>query len=301
MKKVFKIGDIIVRRTYGNNPIGTYKVKALKDVETCHGKYDMVVEHFGKDSYAKKSDFYLPDKRTIDIHGQDKWNVNKLLTEGNKVDGDGYFGKYTLVTYQGKQAIVYCDNRDANVWVITDWYDKIFWKGNAWNPDNRWNCDKPLVVYKKNKGYNFSIIHGCGELCNEWLKSVGNKWEYSKISGEYFTGVDKNGNEVHISINGTIKPIKSVSEEVLLQELNKAKALPLNKIQTDWIDKDKPCMHITGFQYKGANMGKINQEMARKLIKNHNNFNSPFESAEWAIHNGEVVLVFHDYCDSDYD
>jgi hypothetical protein len=83
--------------------------------------------------------------------------------------------------------------------------------------------------------------------------------------------------------------------------LDIVKKYSIDEIISKWIDKDLPCGHIRGLEYKGAKVGKISKESAREYIKTHHTFNGTFNDIEWKVVNGGVMLVFCDYCDSDYD
>lgn len=48
-------------------------------------------------------------------------------------------------------------------------------------------------------------------------------------------------------------------------------------------------------------MGYVSIDKAKKLFETHNVFVGRFNSAEWQKINCQVVLVFRDYADSDYD
>ena len=47
--------------------------------------------------------------------GIKKWDINSILDkDSNKVPNDnGYFGGYTIIKFNGKSNIVYCDDRNA--------------------------------------------------------------------------------------------------------------------------------------------------------------------------------------------
>ena len=48
-------------------------------------------------------------------------------------------------------------------------------------------------------------------------------------------------------------------------------------------------------------MGYFIKKKKKKLFETHNVFVGRFNSAEWQKINCQVVLVFRDYADSDYD
>ena len=96
------------------------------------------------------------DNLKKDIDGKLKWVVNDILGDTkHKIPlNNGYFGSYSLIEYKGKQAIVFVDDSDAIVHVVTDFYDKILYgsKYDTWSGDYRYNNDKPVVVFDKNLG-----------------------------------------------------------------------------------------------------------------------------------------------------
>ena len=297
---LFNVGDKVLFRNYqSNNEIMT--IKDL-EVETHHSKLSkqdittdvtLLLDSGGTYRYTRNK-IYKPNQRTIDIFGKYKWAV-----KGVKQD-NGYFGSYSCIELDGKKAIVFCDDRDAIVKVVTDWYDDIIYN-NDWSGDYRWNSDKPIVVYDKDKGYNLNGVHENELLCDEWLNKIEPKWIYNKTLGYYVNGENKNGDKVIISEKGTIR-LESLSnpkniENVLksVEQFNKEDVLHL------WIEKNLPCAYIRGLEYKDSKWRFIDKNQAIELYKTHNSFDTQFNSVEWRVLDNQVTLLFRDYCDSDYD
>lgn len=297
---LFNVGDKVLFRNYqSNNEMVT--IKDL-EVETHYSKMceqDITTDvtlllDSGKTYKTTRNKIYKPNQRTIDIFGKYKWEV-----KGVKQD-NGYFGSYSCIELDGKKAIVFCDDRDAIVKVVTDWYDDIIYN-NDWSGDYRWNSDKPIVVYEKDKGYNLNATHVNKLLCEEWLNKIEPKWIYNNTLGYYVNGENKNGDKVIISEKGTIrleslsnpKNIKNVLKSV--EQFNKEDVLHL------WIEKDLPCAHIRGLEYKGSKHTFIDKNQAIDLYKTHTNFKGSFNSVEWRVLDNQVTLLFRDYCNSDYD
>lgn len=255
----------------------------------------------GKTERKKFSDVYLVDSRVLDINQKDKWQVNALLgATPFKVGMDnGYFGAYSIIEYKGKKAVVFCDDRDAIVKLVTAFYDDILCV--AWSGDYRCNTDKPCIV-KEDGLYNILEKHSNHLLCNEWLKDIECKWKYHNTLGYYLNGVNQNGEGVIITDKGTIRLANLATPKNLNNILAAANLLTTKQEIIDcWISKGLPCAHIRGLMYKGARHNLISKEEALKYIETHCRFSGSFNSAEWRILDGAVTLLFRDYCDSDYD
>lgn len=236
---------------------------------------------------------YKVDRRTLEVHGKYKWNVNGVPQY------NGYFGDYSVIEFDGKKAVVFCDDSDAIVKVVTDWHDDI--ECFSWSGDSRWNSDKPLVVFDKEKGYNINAPHVNQLLCDEWLKSVESKWRYSNNLGYHMAGENKDGERVVISTNGVVHFEKFCNSEYIYEVLESVKKYSNDEVLKLWIEKDYPCARIRGLEYKGAHWGRIDKETAIEMFKTHCNFAEPFNSVEWRVLDNQVTLLFRDYCDSDYD
>lgn len=252
------------------------------------------------------SRIYPADDLVLAIHKKDKWEVNRILGDAtNKVRQDnGYFGAYSLIDYQGKQAIVYVDDRDAIVNLVCGFYDKIFYgvgSSTYWDGDYRWNSDMPIVVYKKRVGYNMVSKHSNCLLLDKWMKSIDPKWCHNGTMGYYLKGVDKQGNNVIISTNGSVSLMSNTTPQNINELLSQVKTWTNEEIMQNWIEKGNPCAFIHGMEYKGARIGKVSKERAIELFKTHHSFNCTFNSAEWRVVDCQVTLLFREYADSDYD
>lgn len=242
------------------------------------------------------------------IDGKLKWNVNAILDEDSKKIGNsGYFGVYTLIKYKGKKAIVYHDDRDAIVNVRSGWHDDIlygmeFGCDARWDGDNRWNNDLPIVV-KDNGLFNMVAPHKDKLIFSEWFTDIETKWKYKPIFGRYhFVKATKtDGTKVLLFENGNIIPdTDGLAEEIstLMSTLN---AYTANDAEKLWVNMGNPCYHIVGLEYKGAKVGEVSTDEAKVLIKTHRRFGNNFNSLEWRVIGGRIVLLFRDYCNSDYD
>lgn len=311
MNAKFKIGDLVYGVSLGNERISTiveiidetYLRKICGTPITNH--YDVVLQyHNGETRKTEQCKLMLVDDAMLDLDGKSKWEVNSILGNAeHKVRMDnGYFGSYSLIDYKGKQCIVYCDDRNAKVVVKTNLYDKVYLtECGGWSGDYRWNSDKPIVVYNKRKGYNMLQPH-CGLLMiDTWLKSIETHWLSCKAFGYYLNGVDKKGNQVFITPQGSIRLAEEATAQNLDKTLQECKNMPIDQISKLWIEKGMPCAFIRGLEYKGARASKVSKERAIELFKTHHGFGNYFQSAEWRILDGQVTLLFREYADSDYD
>lgn len=295
MEKNFKVGKEVLFKSYEyNSHIATIMaIEPNKVKQTRFGTFtsDCTINVNGKTKDVKFSDIYVPNERTLKIFGKLKWEV-KGVNEDN-----GYFGAFSTIELDGKKAVAYCDDRDAIVKVVTDWYDDIL--GLRWSGDYRWNNDKPCVVFDKEKGYALNAPH-VNNVISEWCESIDTKWNYQKNFGYYIKGV-KDGCEVYITLNGNIIKAENANPKNYENVLKMCKTMTKDEVVSLWIEKGLPCAHIHGLEYKGASPKRITKENALEMFKTHNAFNGKFNSAEWRILNGEVTLLMRDYADSDYD
>ena len=243
--------------------------------------------------------------RTKEIQGKYKTEVNAMLDKkSEKIPMDnGYFGDYTLVTYRRKQAIVFVDDRNGLVKVVTDWYDKIFYgnanNGERWSGDHRWNSDKPVVVMDK-KRYNAVKPHKSDLLLEQWLPVMTTKFVWRKDLDNYcLYAEDESGKRVMVMKNGFINQISDAENVAIVME--EVKKYSEDEVLNKWIRQNKPCAHICGLEYKGAKYGYVSAPEAEELFKTHKRFGGMFNSAEWRILDGRPTLLFRDYCNSDYD
>lgn len=296
----FKIGDKVLFRSFNNNrsTIPTI-INVNKEVVRVYDGSTMALDCtilFGDgNAYTTTFDkLYKPDERTIELFGKDKWEVDGVKRE------NGYFGAYSLIEYKGKKAIVFCDDRDAIVKVVTDWYDEILYNKDRWSGDYRWNSDKPVIVYDKEKGYALNEKH-VNKLITPFMESLTEGWRHHRDLHDYVVDGIKDGKAVYVTAKGNIIEKSIVDGTDYEEELAKARLMSIEDIKRDWIGKGKPCAHVRGLEFKGACRWKIDKDTAMKLIQTHTSFSEPFESVEWVMNDGEVTLLFRDYCDSDYD
>ena len=293
----FKVGDKVLYRSYVSNHFNELptitKIEPNKITKTRFGvrTSDCTIDINGRVVDVKFSDIYIPNERTIRIFGKKKWDV-KGVSQNN-----GYFGSFSKIELDGKKSDVYCDDRDAIVLVVTDWYDDIF--ALKWSGDYRWNDDKPCVVFDKEKGYALNEPH-VNNVISEWCESIDTEWHYDNNIGNYLEGV-KDGCDVYITKNGNIIKSEYANPKNYETILKMCKSMTNDEIVNLWIEKDFPCAYIRGMEYKGSKPIRINKEKANTLFQTHNSFNLPFNSAEWTILNGEVTLLMRDYANSDYD
>lgn len=300
-KDSFNVGDKVLFRSPLRNGEEIPTIKNLKVIsnysELCKQwiitDVALVYDN-GRVCRTSRKEIYKPNYRTLKIHGKYRWEV-KGVKERN-----GYFGSYSCIELDGKKAIVFCDDSDAIVNVITDWFDDIIYN-NDWSGDNRWNYDKPIVVYEKDKGYNLNAVHENNLLCDEWLKNIEPKWIHDNTIGCYVNGENFNGEKVIISQKGTIH-LKELSNPKNIENVLKSvKQFTNEEVLHLWIEKNLPCAYIRGIEYKGSKWGRITKDVAIELYKTHNSFDTRFNSVEWRVLDNQVTLLFRDYCNSDYD
>lgn len=296
MEKNFKVGDKVLYRDYQMNNSRPFVISDIHEnaVKSRWGKpyiADLTMVCGDYKVSVRFSDIYLPNERTLKLFGMKKWYV-KGVRENN-----GYFGAFSTIEKDGKKAVVFCDDGDAIVKVVTDWYDDIF--AVRWDGDYRWNNDKPCVVFDKEKGYALNAPH-VNNVISEWCESIDTEWHYEKNIGDYIKGV-KDGCNVYITPKGNIIKAETANPKNYENVLNMCKTMTKDEVVSLWIEKGLPCAHIHGLEYKGASPKRITKENALEMFKTHNSFNGMFNSAEWRILNGEVTLLMRDYANSDYD
>jgi hypothetical protein len=295
MEKNFKVGDKVLFRSYDYNDniatIVSIEPNKVKQTRFSTFTTDCTISVNGNTKDVKFADIYVPNERTIKIFGMKKWYI-KGVKENN-----GYFGAFSTIEKDGKKAVVFCDDRDAIVRVVTDWYDDIF--AVSWDGDYRWNHDKPCVVFDNEKGYALNAPH-VNNVISEWCEEITPKWCYDKNVGDYVRGI-KDGCEVLITSKGNIIKAETANPKNYENVLKTCKSMTNEEVVTLWIENGLPCAHIRGMEYKGASPKRITKENALEMFKTHHTFNGMFNSAEWRILNGEVTLLMRDYADSDYD
>ena len=228
--------------------------------------------------------------------GIKKWDINSILDkDSNKVPNDnGYFGGYTIIKFNGKSNIVYCDDRNAEcVLVSSEWFDEIVSCG--WSGDGRWNTNQPAIV---RNGDKFSIISAPKgsfwkdekkmEIISDWFDCSCPKWYYNNDLQSYCLNGMFKGKKVLITANGNF-----VSENPM-EILEKVKNYSKEQIISEWINKGKPCFYQYGFSYKGATPSSIEKQRAIELLPKYE-FGMGFYELSWKIVNGIAALVFNEY------
>ena len=238
------------------------------------------------------------EERTMLIQDKSLWKANEVLDENGKIKSPSYFDSFSVVSLQGKKAIVLCKSRNYNCQVVSDWYDDITMF--AWSGDYRWNNDRPCICHK-NGLCNILSPHNAIEMLPIWLKSITPKWNYTSANGTYMDGIAEGGEEYVISLDGHLTK-KNLADPKLLRELLMlVNSYTIEQIKSKWIAKNKPCMYIRGLEYKGSKKSYIPTYKAKELIKTHQRISGQFNQIEFTIWDSQVVLVFRDYADSDYD
>ena len=249
-----------------------------------------------------------------------KWDVK--VDEGTPpVKGEGYFGNFTVITVGGKKTMVFCDPRDAIcVPMLSEWYDDIAFTERGWDVDTRFQTNpnwNPLLVKKNGKWtmvgyYGNKIRRGKYDLrvpyCDEWYDSIGNR--------EHWKCFDKDGRPTSNSIGCSSierwydavkdgKPVRLTRKCQVLDEnihdlMAEVKKWDKDKILSDWIDNGRPCYSIHGYRFKGAKPVPVSNDKAREMIKIHS-FGKGFNSLDWAVEDGKVVLLFAIYSECDME
>ena len=238
-------------------------------------------------------------ERTALIDGKEMWTVNNgpLLNEPLRVRPPQYFGTYSVISLEGKKAVVLC-NSDYKVKVVGGWYDDII--KMDWSDDYRFNYgDRPCFV---REGYKFNIIepHTGKLLIKEWLKEITCGWVWKRYIGVYTEGIGLDGNEYVISTNGTITPKEMASREAIESMLNKVRAYSTAQIKAEWIAKNLPCMHIQGYEHKGAKKAYISNYEASKLIDGMHKHGT-IRKASFIVYDNRVTLLISDYTLLDFE
>lgn len=241
------------------------------------------------------------------MNGMSKWDVNRMLDEDSKQIpyDNGYFGGYTLITFCGRQAIVYVDDRDAKVIFKTPFYDKIFYGAN---PDMRWSGDKRYsdhsasIIICHNGLYNMIKERNNGEpICPKWYKHISTQKERymgsnsQSVNIKYgYTAIDQNDEVVFISANGGY-PIKDNSVE-----LERVRKMSREEILEKWIKAGGLVVGGSGWQYRGAGTAVIPNDKAAAEFHKYS-FGKGFNELEWVEYNGEVALSMREYSELDME
>lgn len=227
--------------------------------------------------------------------GIKKWDINSILDkDSNKVPNDnGYFGSYTIIKFNGKSNIVYCDDRNAEcVLSSSEWFDEIV--SCDWSGDYRWNDNKPAIV---RNGDKFSIISAPSgsmdknskkmKVISGWFECSCPKWYYNSKLGYYIV----------CSVNGKKSLVTEKGNFVIedpIEILEKVECYSREQIISEWINKGNPCFYQLGFSYKGATPRHIDKQQAIELLPKYN-FGKGFYELSWRIVDGVAALVFNEY------
>ena len=238
-------------------------------------------------------------ERTALIDGKEMWTVNNgpLLNEPLRVRPPQYFGTYSVISLEGKKAVVLC-NSDYKVKVVGGWYDDII--KMDWSDDYRFNYgDRPCFV---REGYKFNIIepHTGKLLIKEWLKEITCGWVWKRYIGVYTEGIGIDGNEYVVSTNGNITPKDMAGRETIESVLKEVKEYTTEQIKAEWIDKNLPCMHIQGYEHKGAKKAYISNYEASKLIDGMHKHGT-IRKASFIVYDNRVTLLISDYSIFDFE
>lgn len=241
-----------------------------------------------------------------------RWDVT--VDEGtNRPVAEGYFGSFTIITIGGKKTLVFCDPRNSNcVPMIDGWYDDVKFTDYGWNPDERFVSEpnpNPLLVQRNGK---WTMIGYCGPAvtrngirlrkpyCDEWYDCIDNWGKGRSVNSKGVNLVErwydavKDGN--HVRLTRKCQVIDDGNQDTLAE----VKTWDNERIKTDWIEKGRPCYHISGFRFRGAKPGRISTEKALEMIKSHS-FGMGFSSMSWAVEDGSVALVFESYSELDME
>lgn len=235
---------------------------------------------------------------------------------------NGYFGNFTIITIGGKKTLVFCDPRDSIcVPMIDGWYDDVRLTDFGWSPDTRFVSDpnsNPLLVQRNGKwtmiGYYGPTVTRNGmrlrkPYCDEWYDCIDGREKARSINeyGDEVPHLSKDVSSVerwydavkdgkHVRLTRKCQVIDDRNQDTLAE----VKTWDKDRIKTDWIEKDRPCYHISGFRYRGAKPGRISKEQALEMIKSHS-FGKGFSSMSWGVEDGSVALVFESYSELDME
>lgn len=250
-----------------------------------------------------------------------RWDVK--VDEGTaRPTAEGYFGNFTIITIGGKKTLVFCDPRDSNcVPMIDGWYDDVKFTDYGWSPDTRFVSEpnpNPLLVQRNGKwtmiGYYGPTVTRNGmrlrkPYCDEWYDCIDNREKARSINkrGDEVPHLSKDVNLVerwydavkdgnHVRLTKKCQVIDDGNQDTLAE----VKTWGKDRIKTDWIEKGRPCYHISGFRFRGAKPGRISTEKALEMIKSHS-FGMGFSSMSWAVEDGSVALVFESYSELDME
>lgn len=230
------------------------------------------------------------------IDGMYKWDLNRMVDDCSKRIGDnGYFGSWHKIQIDGKQTMVYCDDRDALcITAINEWFDEIVVMG--WSGDYRWNSDKPAIV---RNGDKFNIVdcpkggmYHCSKkmrlLCDEWFELVGDpKWKFDDELHTYCIMAKVQGEVVKITKEGSI--VEGNPQELMAEVSHYS----MDEILEKWIRAGKRCIYREGWAYRGAKSKVISNEDAERMLPQYH-FGKGFYELSWTMDDGKVALEFNE-------
>ena len=228
-------------------------------------------------------------------NGFTKYELNLLLDENTpQIGKSGYFGDYFLITYHAKQAIVYVDDRDAKVHLMTPFYDAIFYHKRDWDADERFSRGDKTIIIRDNNEYNIISKKSKGKpLCNVWFKAIEDKTYFDEvIQTSYYNAISSNGDYVRLSTNGAV-----LSTE-FLEELENCKAMSETDILNKWIKQNRLVVGDVGFVYRGGRTNIIPKDKAIEMFTKYQRDKCYYES-DWIIFNGEIALSLREYTETD--
>ena len=230
------------------------------------------------------------------IDGMYKWALNNIVDDDSERIGDnGYFGAWHKIQIDGKQAIVFCDDRDALcITAINEWFDEVIWMN--WSGDHRWNWDLPAIV---RRGDKFNIL-SCPKggmrgnekkmriLSDEWFdEMVTQRWKHSDVLKGNYLEVRIGNEVVQITPNGSI--IRENPQVLLSVVSHYSKSEILEK----WIKKGKRCVYREGWAYRGASARELSMDKAIEMLDQYS-FGKGFYQLGWKIIDGRVALEFNE-------
>ena len=227
-----------------------------------------------------------------------RWGLNEILdNESNKIPYRmGDFGGYVLITYFGKQAVIFVDDSRSYIKFMTPFYDEILYgvdSNSRWNADERYNSGDCGIVVRERGLYNIVSKRSGGKpLCDVWYKEIGTKETFdNNVKNYYRIAINQKGDSVKLSMGGW--EIHDTTEE-----MNFAKSLTRDEILEKWIKAGKLVIGGYGWTYRGAGTGVIPTEKAIEMFPNYH-FGKGFHEMEWTIYRGQVALSMREYSEND--
>ena len=236
------------------------------------------------------------------LNGMSKWDMNSILdAESDKIPNDnGYFGKYTCITYFDYNAIVYVDDRNAKVQFKTPFYDMIMYGAtkDKWVGDKRWSGGSPAIIIRHKNKYNLIKENNNGApICAEWYKYIEPTKRVTSTPTHpyvyFFFAEKENGQDVKLTTDG----YELTDNAMLLEEVKK---MSREEILEKWIKAGKLVVGGYGWQYRGAGNGIIDNEKAAEMFPKYS-FGKGFYEMEWVEYKGQVALSMREYSVSDME